>query len=261
MTKQLSQPAALVTGASRGIGRGISLKLAADGLAVAVNYATNQEAADAVVTEISAAGRTAFAVQGDVGLDADRRRMLRETLDRFGRLDVLVNNAGVTSLGRKDLLEAEEASWDRVLATNLKGPFFLSQLAAREMIGQIKSGVIPGGKIVNVTSISAYAVSTDRADYCISKAGLRMATQLFAARLAEEGITVFEVCPGIVESDMTAPVREKYQRRIAEGMSPLRRWGTPDDVAAAVSAIVAGALPFSTGECLNVDGGFHLRRL
>jgi NAD(P)-dependent dehydrogenase (short-subunit alcohol dehydrogenase family) len=255
------QPVALVTGASRGIGRAIAERLASDGYAVVVNYHANRAAAEDVVAAIITAGGQAAAVQADVGLAADRQRMVGETLAEFGRIDVLVNNAGITSVGRKDLLEATEESWDAVFATNLKGPFFLAQHVAREMIRLIKAGQIDRGTIVNISSISAYAVSTNRADYCIAKSGLAMMTWLFADRLAEQHIRVYEVCPGVITSDMTAPLKEKYDRLIAEGLTPIRRWGEPDDVAAAVSMLAAGALPFSTGERINVDGGFHIRRL
>lgn len=259
--KSLRLPAALVTGASRGIGRAIALRLAREGHAVAVNYHTNAAAADEVVRQIEAAGAAAIAVQADVASAADRQRLVETTLARFGRLDVLVNNAGITSVGRKDLLEATEESWDTVFATNLKGPFFLAQYAARKMIERIGSGAMAGGTIVNVSSISAYAVSTNRADYCMAKAAMQMMTWLLADRLAEHGIRVYEVCPGVIASDMTAPVKEKYDKLIAEGLSPIRRWGQPEDVAAAVAMLAAGQLPFSTGERINVDGGFHIRRL
>lgn len=254
-------PVALVTGASRGIGRAIALRLANDGYAVAVNYHSNRSAADEVVSQIAAAGGQAAAVQADVGRAADRERMVGETLAEFGRIDLLVNNAGITSVGRKDLLDATEESWDAVFDTNLKGPFFLAQAVAREMIRLIKANTIDRGTIVNVSSISAYAVSSNRADYCIAKSAMQMMTWLLADRLAELRIRVYEVCPGVIASDMTAPVQEKYDKLIAEGLSPIRRWGQPEDVAAAVSMLASGALPFSTGERINVDGGFHIRRL
>ncbi len=174
---------------------------------------------------------------------------------------MLVNNAGITSQGRRDLLEATEESWDLVFDTNLKGPFFLAQLAARRMIEAIEAGQIPQAWIINVSSISAYAVSTNRADYCMAKAAVQMMTWLLAARLAEHRIRVYDVCPGVIESDMTAPVREKYDRLISEGLTPIRRWGTPEDVARAVLALASDAFPFSTGDRINVDGGFHMRRL
>jgi NAD(P)-dependent dehydrogenase (short-subunit alcohol dehydrogenase family) len=252
---------AIVTGGSRGIGRAIALELGRLGYAVVVNYAKQADAGHDVADQINSGGGMALAVQGDVGAADDRTRLVRAALDRFGRLDLLVNNAGITSVGRKDLLEATEDGWDRVFATNLKGPFFLAQLAANEMIRLIRAKTIPNGKIINVSSISAYAVSTNRADYCMTKAAMGTMTVLLAQRLAQEGIGVFEVCPGVIQSDMTAPVKEEYDRLIAEGLSPIRRWGQPEDVARAVAAIVLDYFPFSTGQRIDVDGGFHIRTL
>ena len=257
----MTQPTALITGSSRGIGRAIAAQLAMDGYAVVVNYVRSQQPADEVVASIEESGGQAIAVQGSVADADDRRRLIERTLSDFGRLDVLVNNAGITSPGRHDLLEATEESWDTVFATNLKGPFFLSQLAARSMITQRSAGQIERGTIVNISSISAYAVSENRADYCIAKAGMQMMTKLLASRLADEGIRVYEICPGVIASDMTAPVQEKYDRLIADGMAPIRRWGQPEDVARAVAAVTSEAFAFSTGERINVDGGFHIRRL
>lgn len=254
-------PAALVTGASRGIGRAIALELARLGYAVVVNYATRSDAADEVVRQIRQAQGKAIAVRGSVGSAPDREALVERTLAEFARLDVLVNNAGITSQGRKDILEATEESWDLVFDTNLKGPFFLTQRAANEMIRLRERGKIESAKIINISSVSAYAVSTNRADYCLTKAAMGMMTRLYAQRLAEAGIGVFEVCPGVIQSDMTAPVQEKYDRLIAEGLWPIRRWGQPDDVARVVAAIVSDYFPFSTGERINVDGGFHIRRL
>jgi NAD(P)-dependent dehydrogenase (short-subunit alcohol dehydrogenase family) len=228
---------------------------------VVINYVASHSAALEVVAGIEARGGTAIAVQGDIAQSLDRQQLIQQTLAAYGRLDVLVNNAGITSPGRKDLLEATEQSWDQVFATNLKGPFFLSQLAANEMIRLIDSSAIDRGTIVNISSISAYASSVNRADYCIAKAGLRMMTSLLADRLAQQQIRVYEICPGVITSDMTAPVQRKYDRLIDEGLTPIRRWGTPEDVAKAVSVVVSNQLPFSTGETINVDGGFHIRRL
>jgi 3-oxoacyl-[acyl-carrier protein] reductase len=255
------QPVALVTGGSRGIGRAICLRLGALGHAVVVNYASRRDAADEVVGQIAAAGGRAMAIQANVAVADDRDALLTGTFDEFGRLDVLVNNAGIASPGRKDLLEASEAGWDEVFAINLKGPFFLTQSAARKMIELVRAGSIRGGNIINISSVSAYTASVNRGDYCMSKAALSMMTWLFAERLAAEGITVFEISPGVIETDMTGPVHDKYEKLIAEGLSPIRRWGQADDVARAVEAIVQGYFPFSTGERLNVDGGFHMRRL
>jgi NAD(P)-dependent dehydrogenase (short-subunit alcohol dehydrogenase family) len=252
-----SHPVALVTGGSRGIGRGVCAELARAGYAVAVNYAGNEEAARAT-QQLLGGGDTALLCRGDVGVAADRDRLVDEVLARWGRIDVLVNNAGITSPGRLDILEATEEAWDRVLAVNLKGPYFLMRRVAREMLAL--GGRLRNPAIVNITSLSAYSVSTNRGDYCISKAGLSAATQLFALRLAEHGIRVFEVRPGIIDTDMTAPVRERYTHLIAEGLTPIRRWGTPEDVGRAVAALAAGAIPFSTGEVVNIDGGFHIRK-
>ncbi len=254
-------PVALVTGASRGIGRGVALRLAQDGFTIVVNYKSSADAAAETARQIEAAGQAAIAIQADVALADDRHRLVEQTLDRFRRIDLLVNNAGITSPGRMDLLQATEEGWDTVFATNLKGPFFLAQACAREMIDLIGRGAILRGTIVNVSSISAYAVSTNRAYYCMAKAALEMMTWLLADRLAAENIRVYEVCPGVIASDMTAPVTAKYDRLIAEGLTPIRRWGQPEDVAAAVAMLASGVLAFSTGDRINVDGGFHIRRL
>jgi NAD(P)-dependent dehydrogenase (short-subunit alcohol dehydrogenase family) len=253
--------AALVTGAGRGIGRGIALALAERGWAVAVNYRGNAEAAQETGRAVEAAGGRALLVQANVGLTADRERLLAETLAAFGRLDLLVNNAGMGPRQRVDMLEVAEASYDEVMAVNLKGPFFLAQAAAKTMIGLLKAGAIHNPKIINIGSISAYTASTNRAEYCISKAGVGMLTALLADRLANEGINVYEIRPGIIETDLTSVAKAKYDALIADGLTPIRRWGQPHDVAAAVVAIADGYLPFSTGEVINVDGGFHLRRL
>ncbi len=257
----MSSRVALVTGAGRGIGRGIALALAERGWAVVVNYRGNAEAAAETVRLVENAGGLGVAVQADIACAPDRSRLVTETLDRYGRIDLLVNNAGMAPRQRVDLLELSEASYDEVMAVNLKGPFFLTQLVARAMIDLIQAGTIQEPKIINIGSISAYTSSLSRGEYCISKAGLAMMTKLYADRLAPYGINVYELRPGIIETDMTSAVKEKYDRLIAEGLTPIRRWGEPDDVARAVVAIAEGHFPFSTGEVINVDGGFHLRRL
>lgn len=252
---------AIVTGSSRGIGRAIAIALGHAGYAVVVNYARSAAAADDVVSQIRQAGGAAIAVAASV-TDADQRQaLLDRTNDTFGDLHVLVNNAGITSPGRKDILEATEQSWDTVFATNLKGPFFLTQLAANHMIAARSAGRLAHGTIINISSISAFAVSTNRADYCLSKTALQMMTRLFAVRLADHNIHVYEVCPGVIATDMTAPVQDKYDRLIADGLTPIRRWGEPEDVAKAVVALARGDFPFSTGDCIHVDGGFHIRQL
>ena len=255
---------ALVTGASRGIGRAIAVELARVGYDVAVNYVSNQAAAEQTRALVAAArdGAVVEVVAGDVGQSTDRTRILSFVRDRFGRLDLLVNNAGVAPTERADILEATEESFDRVLRINLKGPYFLTQAAALWMIEQrARMGADYQPAIVNVSSVSAFAASVNRGDYCVSKAGVAMATQLFAARLAEEGIGVYEVRPGVITTDMTAAVKDKYDALFAQGLTPIRRWGTPEDVARAVGVIAQGAFPYSTGEVIHVDGGFHLRRL
>ncbi len=252
---------ALVTGAGRGIGRGIALALAGRSWAVVVNYKGNAEAAADTVRQAELAGGQALAVQADVALAADRERLRGETLARYGRVDLLVNNAGMAPRRRADLLEMSEVSYDEVMAANLKGPFFLTQAAARAMIRLLGEGTIQEPKIINIGSLSAYAASTNRGEYCISKAGVAMMTALFADRLAEYGINVYELRPGIVATDMTRVVKEKYDRLIGGGVTPIRRWGQPEDVGRAVVAIAEGYFPFSTGEVINVDGGFHMQRL
>jgi len=251
----------LVTGGSRGIGRAISLALAEKGWSVAINYRGGAQAAGETVQAIRAAGGTAQAIQADISQTADRARLVEETLAAFGGLDLLVNNAGMAPRVRADLLEMGEASYDEVMGTNLKGPFFLTQQVARWMIAHpARADGLPA-MIVNIGSTSATTSSTSRGEYCLSKAGMGMMTTLFADRLAAHGILVYEVRPGIIETDMTAVVQEKYDRMIEGGLLPLSRWGKAEDVARAVVAIAEGCLPYSTGEVIHVDGGFHLRRL
>lgn len=255
---------ALISGASRGIGRQIAVSLAAAGYDTVINYAGSRDKAEETGAACLQArsGANSIICQGDIGIDADRRRLIDETREQFGRLDLLVNNAGITSIGRDDILDASEENFDRLFAVNLKGPYFLTQLAANWMIETLAAPPEDfQPQIVTISSISAYAVSTNRGDYCMAKAALQMMTKLYAVRLAEHGIAAYEVCPGVIESDMTAPVKAKYDKLIAEGIWPIRRWGKPQDVADAVVAIANNAFPFSTGEVINVDGGFHLRTL
>jgi len=252
------QRVALVTGGARGIGAGIAVELARKGCDVAVLDVTSAEETTA---QVVAAGRKGLAVTGDVTCPGDRARALAAVEEAFGRLDVLVNNAGVAPKVRADILEVTEDSYDRVMGINLKGPYFLTQAVAKWMIRQRAERPDDWMCIVNVSSISAYTASPSRGEYCISKAGVSMATKLWAARLAEHGIGVYEVRPGIIATDMTAAVRDKYDKLIAEGLTPIRRWGASADVAAAVAACAEGDLRFSTGEVINVDGGFHLRIL
>jgi NAD(P)-dependent dehydrogenase (short-subunit alcohol dehydrogenase family) len=250
----------LVTGASRGIGRAIAVALAGAGHDVVVNYVTNADAAKQAVAELEGLGARALAVRADIADADDRRRLVEESYQAFGAIDLLVNNAGVAPSVRADILEADESSFDRVLAINLRGPYFLTQLVARRMIEQAPRPSPP--KIVVISSISAYAASTNRGDYCLAKAGLAMMVALYAARLAEHGINVYEIRPGVIATDMTEAVKEHYDRLIlTEGLTPIRRWGQPEDVGRAVVAVATDLLPFSTGQVIDVDGGFHLRTL
>jgi len=257
-------PLALITGASRGIGRGIALELAKAGTHdLLINYAGNEAAArecKALCEQACDGKRRVEIAQADIAIAADRERMLGFAAREFNRLDLLVNNAGVAPNVRADILEAGEESFDRIVSINLKGPFFLTQKAARLMID---SPPIEGAAraVVNVTSISAFTVSTNRGDYCVAKAGLAMMTKLYAVRLAEYGIGVFEIQPGVIATDMTEGVKEKYDRMFAEGLAPISRWGVPSDIGKAVVAVAKGFFPYSTGQVFNVDGGFHIHTI
>jgi len=257
---------ALVTGAGSGIGRAIALQLAADGFFVVINDvvadpANVESGAYEVQKTIVHAGGRAEVFRADVASAAERRAMVDFVAERFGRLDLLVNNAGVAPKERRDILEATEESFDHVLAINLKGPYFLTQLAARRMIEWKQAGVVETPRIVFITSISAYTSSPSRGEYCVSKAGLSMAAKLYADRLAEHGIPVIEIRPGIIRTPMTAAVKDKYDSLIAEGLLPMRRWGEPQDVARVVAAFAGGSLDYSTGQAIEVGGGFGIRRL
>jgi NAD(P)-dependent dehydrogenase (short-subunit alcohol dehydrogenase family) len=239
----------IVTGASRGIGRAIAIELARTHRLIGT-YRGRQDAAESLRDQT---GCEIF--QCDVSSPADRERVMDFARERFERLDLLVNNAGMAPRERRDILEATEESFDELIATNLKGPHFLTQMAARWMSGQ------GCGRIVFVTSISAYTASINRAEYCISKAGLSMSVALYAERLASLGVNVFEIRPGVIRTDMIAKVEQIYEEKIAGGLLPQRRMGEGSDVAKAVRAIADGLLDYSTGQVLNVDGGFHLRSL
>jgi NAD(P)-dependent dehydrogenase (short-subunit alcohol dehydrogenase family) len=253
---------AVVTGAGRGIGRGIALALADLGYTLIVNYRSDHDAAEATCHEARRRGSpAASAIRADVSDLTEGRRLLDEAMTLAGRLDIWVNNAGIAPERRLDLLETTPESWDRVVATNLRGPFFLSQAVAREMVRLRSAGVVAEPQIVFVTSISSRFASVTRGEYCVAKAGLSMVAQLFAARLAAQGIRVYEVRPGLIETDMTSAVRAAYDERIAAGLVPMGRWGRPDDIGRAVALIAAGGLPYSTGAVIDVDGGLGLRVL
>ena len=250
---------ALVTGGARGIGLGITRSLAREGFDIATCGTRPEKEATPALADL---GKNAIYVQADVAQRADRERLLDTVRHRFGRLDLLVNNAGITSPDRaKDLLEATEEGFDRVFAVNLKGPWFITQAVARWMIAQKKADSEFSGRIVNISSISAFVVSTRRGDYCLTKAAIGMMTKVWATRLAEHGIPVYEVCPGLIRSDMTAPVKEKYDTLIAQGLLLDARWGEPEDVGRAVAMLARGDLTYATGQVLNVDGGLGIQRL
>jgi len=261
MQERNTKRVALITGGSRGIGLGIARQLAGDGFDLAINGVRDAGEVGEVLKELRELGVEVIYCRGDVASSADRKGIIEEVKKHYGALHVLVNNAGVAPKERRDILEATEESFDHVVSTNLKSTYFLTQLAANWMIEQKKAQPLFQGCIINISSISATVASVNRGEYCIAKAGMSMATQLFAVRLGEFDIPVYEIRPGIIATDMTAAVRESYDRRIAAGLSPIRRWGPPSDVGRTVAALAAGVLPFSTGEVINVDGGFHLRTL
>jgi len=263
-----NRPVAIITGASRGIGKAIAKELASLGYDIVVNHfdvttegKPDESFAQQTQKEIEGIETRCEILRGDVSCAEARTRLVDFTKSEFGRADLLVNNAGVAPLKRTDILEATEESFDRVMGINLKGPYFLTQLVANWMIQQKKEYPDRMFRIINISSASAYTSSPNRGEYCISKAGVSMMTKLYADRLAEYGISVFEIRPGIIATDMTGVVKDKYDKLIAEGVTPIKRWGQPEDVAKAVGAITQGRLDFSTGEVINIDGGFHLRRL
>ena len=254
-------PAAIVTGSSRGIGRGIAESLAEAGHDVMINYSRSEEAANEAAAAVAGHGVRAEICQANVTEIDDGKNLVDKTIEAFGTLDLLVNNAGIAPRVRADILEAETDSYDEVMATNLRGPYFLTQYAANQMVALKASGRIQAARIVVISSISAFTSSVARGEYCVSKTGLSMMTRLFADRLAEHDITVNEIQPGVIQTDMTGPVKEKYDKLIAEGLTPIRRWGQPEDIGRAVVAIASGLLDFTTGASIPVDGGFHIHRL
>jgi NAD(P)-dependent dehydrogenase (short-subunit alcohol dehydrogenase family) len=252
---------ALITGGSRGIGLGIAARLAEEGYDLAVNGVRDEAAVEEVLETLRATGRRVCYCQGDVKDLGAHEGMVDRALEELGQINLLVNNAGVAPLVRADVLEMDEASWERVLGINLKGNVFLAQRVANYFLDQRRSDPAFPACLININSVSATMVSVNRAEYCISKAGLAMATQLFAVRLGPEDIPVYEVRPGVTRSDMTAGVEEKYDRLIAEGLCPQPRWGEPEDVAKAVAALARGEFAYSSGQVFMVDGGMTISRL
>lgn len=251
---------AIITGGTRGIGYAVAKKLGQEGSQIVIFATGEKERYEKKLNELTQDGISWLYVQGSLDSGEDRKKLINETIRYFGRVDILVNNAGVAPKERKDLLEMTEESFDRVIGINTKGTLFLTQLVARQMISQ-KQIFANKGHIVNIGSCSAEVSSTSRGEYCISKAAVSMVTSLFADRLASERIVVNEVRPGVIATDMTSTVTEKYDRLIAEGMFPIARWGTPEDVAEMVSIFCSDQVLYTTGSHVDVDGGFHIRRL
>lgn len=252
---------ALITGGSRGIGFGVAGHLGKAGFDLAINGVRDESAVKDAITQLKSPGRDVIYVRGNLASSSDRREMIASVRKHFGQLNVLVNNAGMAPRERRDILEATEESFDEVISTNLKGTYFLTQLAANWMVEQKRVDSKFEAAIINVSSISATVASINRGEYCVSKAGLSMTTQLFATRLGEFNIPVFEVRPGVISTDMTAGAKEKYDKLIGEGLTVQRRWGLPDDVGRAVAALASGSFPYSTGQVIMVDGGLTIPRL
>jgi NAD(P)-dependent dehydrogenase (short-subunit alcohol dehydrogenase family) len=253
--------AVLVTGGRRGIGRGIVWNFAASGYDVVVNDLVDDEATAETLAGIAERGARAAFIRADIADLAAHAGLVDRAFAAFGRLDVLVNNAGVSVARRGDMLEVKPESFDRLITTNLRGPFFLTQAVARRMIEASPPPELPPRAIITVSSANAIFASPDRAEYCLAKTGLAMMTKLYAVRLAAHGIGVFEIRPGIIRTDMTAVAQEKYDKAIAEGITPIARWGEPDDVGRAAVALASGEFAFATGDAVHVDGGLHIARL
>jgi 3-oxoacyl-[acyl-carrier protein] reductase len=253
---------ALVTGGGRGIGFGVAKRLAQEGFDLVLSGRSERTQVEAAIQELETLGASVLYCSGDISCAADRTVLLEETKTRFGRLDLLVNNAGVAPKTRADILEATEESFEWVLKINLQGPYFLTQAVANWMIEQKSTDSNFGGCIINIGSISASVVSPTRGDYCVSKAGFGMMNSLFAARLGEHDIPVYEIRPGIIKTDMTAGVSDKYDKLIADTeLCVTKRWGLPDDIAKLTAAMARGDLPYATGQVVYVDGGLTLQRL
>ena len=252
---------AIITGAARGIGRGIALQLARNGWKIVINDIGNPELPAETLDLVRKEGSDGLVVLANITAAAERKQIVDETIKAYGQINLLVNNAGIGPRLRMDMLEIGEESMQDVLAVNTIGPYFLTQLVSKKMIELISQKIIESGIIVNIGSISAYTSSTSRAEYCISKAAMTMNTILYADRLSGEGINVYEIRPGIIKTPLTEIVKDKYDKLIADGILPIKRWGLPEDIGKAIVAIAEGYLPYSTGQIIDVDGGFHIHRL
>jgi 3-oxoacyl-[acyl-carrier protein] reductase len=257
----MAKRVALITGGTRGIGFGVATALGKEGFNLCVCGLRPAEAAEESLAKLRATGAEVLYVRADIGSKPDRDNLIAAVEKHYGALHVLVNNAGVAPDVRADMLDASEESFERLMRINLQGPYFLTQAAANFMVRQKRADASFQGAVINVTSVSAEVASVNRGDYCVSKAGLAMATKLFAARLGEFGVPVYEVRPGIIATDMTSGVTGKYDTLIANGLLVDPRWGTPDDVGRCVASLARGDLPYGTGSVLHVDGGLTLQRL
>lgn len=257
----MANKTALITGGSRGIGLGIAIELAKARFSLIINGVRNEDAVQPVLTGLRAFGVKVVYAQGDVSKKQDRENILQTVISEFGQLNVLVNNAGIAPKERKDILEATEESFEMLMDINLKGPYFLTQLFANHMVEQKKKDEAFESCIINVSSVSATVASVNRGEYCISKAGIAMATKLWAARLGEFGIPVYEIQPGIIKTDMTSGVTEKYDKLFADGLAIQKRWGLPEDIGKVAASMASGMMPYSTGQVVMVDGGMTVQRL
>ena len=251
----------LITGGSRGIGLGIAKSLAARSYGLAINGMRGEKDVLPILNNLRALGVDVIYCQGNISLTEDRQRIIEKVKSSFGQLNVLINNAGIVPDERKDILEANESSYEKVMKTNLQGPYFLSQEIAKWMIQQKEADKKYEASIINISSVSATIASVNRGEYCLSKAGIAMMTKLFAVRLAEYNIPVYEIRPGIIKTDMTAAVQEKYDKLFLEGITLEKRWGLPEDIGKAVTALVEGQIPYATGQVINVDGGLTIQTL
>ena len=252
---------AFITGGTRGIGLGIAIEMAGSGFNIAVNGVREEAMVKSALDQLSSFGVEVNYFRGDVSKKEDRRRIVDAAIERFGKINVLVNNAGIAPSERKDILEASEESFVHVLNVNLQGPYFLTQLVANKMIRMKEKYPVEFFCIINISSVSATVASVNRGEYCISKAGIAMATKLWASRLGEFDIPVYEIQPGVIRTDMTAGVTEKYDRLFQSGMAIQRRWGTPSDIGKVAAAMASSSMPYSTGQVVKVDGGMTIPRL
>lgn len=252
---------ALVTGGSRGIGLGIARALAREGIYLAINGVRDESAVSDTLEELRGYGVEVMYARGDISKASDREAIVQRILSKFGHINFLINNAGVAPKERKDILEATEESFEYVIRTNLTGSYFLTQVIAKNMIRKKQNNPDFEAAIINISSISATVASVNRGEYCIAKAGVSMATQLFAVRLGEFNIPVYEVRPGIIQTDMTAGVKQKYDALIADGLCVEKRWGKPEDIGSITAVLVEGKMPYATGQVIVADGGMTIGRL